>query len=80
LLALTVVGAASASGGSTVVKGYGGTYGGPVGTVVTSHPSNHATTLPFTGFDLVGVALIALLVLGLGVVLMRSARKHDVAS
>jgi hypothetical protein len=80
LIALAVVGSASAGGGSTVVSGYGGKAGGPVGAVVTSHPANTAhggATLPFTGFNLVGITLLALLLVALGVALTRFSRKHE---
>lgn len=79
LIALAVVGSAAA-GGSTVVSGYGGKAGGPVGAVVTSHPAKTASggaTLPFTGFNLVGITLLALLLVALGVALTRLARKHE---
>lgn len=79
LLALTVVGTAAA-GGSTVVSGYGGKAGGPVGTVVTLHrakPTHSGTTLPFTGFNLVWITMIALLLLALGFALTRMGRKHE---
>ena len=77
LLALTIVGSASA-GGSTVVNGYGGKAGAPVGAVVTSHPtSGHTGTLPFTGLSLVGITVVALLLIALGYGLTRMARKRE---
>lgn len=77
LLGLAFVGSAAA-GGSTVVSGYGGKAGGPVGAVVTSHPAtpHTGTTLPFTGFNLVGITLLALLLVALGVALTRLTRKQ----
>ena len=81
LIALAVVGSAAA-GGSTVVSGYGGKAGGPVGAVVTSHPAkttSGGTTLPFTGFNLVGITLLALLLVALGVALTRLARKREIS-
>lgn len=80
LIALAVVGSASA--GSTVVSGYGGKAGGPVGSVVTSHPASTThggATLPFTGLNLVGITLLALLLVALGFALTRIARKHEIS-
>ena len=79
LLALTIVGTAFAGGGSTVVSGYGGKAGGPVGAVVTSHPGkvHTGTTLPFTGLNLVGIAAVALLLVALGYGMTRMARKRE---
>lgn len=79
LLVLGVTGSALASSG-TIVSAYGGRGGTPVGHVVPpSHGSpsgtiHHTGTLPFTGFDLTVFAGLALLLIALGIVLVRSSR------
>jgi hypothetical protein len=84
LLSLGITGSALA-GGSTIVGGYAGKGGTPVGQVVhhvhkASHTSlgttRHSGTLPFTGLDLTVFVGLALLLIVLGVLLVRSGRHH----
>ena len=80
LLALGITGAALA--GPTIVSAYGGKGGTPVGNVV--HPAHalrpataqHTGTLPFTGLDLTVFVGLALLLIALGVLLVRSSRPN----
>ena len=79
LLALGITGAALA--GPTIVSAYGGKGGTPVGNVVPpahtpSGTTQHAGTLPFTGLDLTVFVGLALLLIALGVVLVRSSRPN----
>ena len=79
LLALGITGAALA--GPTIVSAYGGKGGTPVGNVVhpthTSAPTaQHTGTLPFTGLDLTVFVGLALLLIALGVLLVRSSRPN----
>lgn len=76
LLSLGVTGSALAG---TVVSAYGGRGGTPVGRVVppahaTPSGTVHTGTLPFTGLDLTVFIGLALLLIALGVVLVRSSR------
>jgi hypothetical protein len=77
LLSLAVTGAALAGG--TIVSGYGGRGGTPVGKVTPpvhtpAGTSQSTGTLPFTGLDLTVFVGLALLLIALGVVLVRSSR------
>lgn len=78
LLALGITGAALA--GPTIVSAYGGKGGTPVGNVV--HPktpagtAQHSGTLPFTGLDLTVFVGLAVLLIALGVLLVRSGRPN----
>ncbi len=80
LLALGLTGSALAGSGGTVVSAYGGKGGAPVGSVLTHHQGpvhtagKHAGTLPFTGLDLTVFAALALLLIVLGILLVRSSR------
>jgi hypothetical protein len=79
LLALGITGAAFA--GSTIVSAYGGKGGTPVGTVVPpaqtpAGTTQHAGTLPFTGLDLTVFVGLALLLIALGILLVRSGRPN----
>ncbi len=80
LFSLGVTGAALAGG--TIVSAYGGRGGTPVNNVV--HPTTHTPagtvktggTLPFTGLDLTIFVGLALLLIVLGVLLVRSNRPN----
>jgi hypothetical protein len=77
LLGLGITGSALAG---TIVSAYGGKGGTPVGKVVPpthgtpSGTITHTGTLPFTGFDLTVFAGLALLLIALGILLVRSSR------
>jgi len=83
LVALTTAASAVAGGQSTLVSAYGGN-SGAVGTVVkvkpaASHvtkakPVHTATTLPFTGLNLVWIVGVAVICLALGLGLRRLSR------
>ena len=84
MIGLLSLGVTESALAGTVVSAYGGRGGTPVGHVV---PPAHATpsgtvthtgTLPFTGLDLTVFVGLALLLIALGVVLVRSSRpKRD---
>ena len=76
-LGLTMAGSALAGG--AISAGYGGKAAPSVGNVLGT-PTNtavHTGTLPFTGLNLVVFSAIALLLLVLGVVLMRTSRRDQ---
>jgi hypothetical protein len=76
--ALGLTAAGSALAGGAIGTGYGGA-GGPLGNVLAP-PKNtavHTGTLPFTGLNLVVFAAIALLLLVLGAVLVRTSRRDQ---
>jgi hypothetical protein len=78
IVALAAAGAASA--GSTIVKAYGGAAGAPVGNILGAKAGGTVKTtgtLPFTGLSLVGVALFALLLVGVGIALARASRRNN---
>ena len=81
ILAVGITGAALA--GPTIVSAYGGKGGTPVGKRRTVHPTHtaaptaqHTGTLPFTGLDLTVFVGLALLLIALGVLLVRSSRPN----
>jgi hypothetical protein len=82
IVALSVAGSAWA--GSTIVNGYGGNGAAPVGNVLGGKAGTHVGTtvqstgtLPFTGLNLLGIALVALLLVGLGIAMTRSSRRNN---
>ncbi len=81
VLGLAITGSAAA--GSVIVKGYGGNAGAPVANVLGAHTSKapaaaHTSgTLPFTGINLLVIALVAVALIGLGWALMRSSRGNN---
>jgi hypothetical protein len=75
--ALTTAGSALAGG--AISAGYGGKAGPSVGNILGT-PTNtavHTGTLPFTGLNLVVFAAVALLLLVLGAVLLRTNRRDQ---
>jgi hypothetical protein len=77
--ALGLTTAGSALAGGAITAGYAGKGGPSVGNILGT-PTNaaaHTGTLPFTGLNLVVFAAIALLLLVLGVVLVRTNRRDQ---
>jgi hypothetical protein len=77
-LGLTVT--AFASAGSVIRSGYGGKAAPSVGNVLgtPTGTTTHTGTLPFTGLNLLVFAAIALLLLVLGAVLVRTGRRDQI--
>jgi hypothetical protein len=82
LVALAI--ASSASAGSTIKSGYGGVTGTTVDSVmykpnarILGTVTHSKGTLPFTGFNLATVAVIALLLFAIGFVVTRMSRRSD---
>ena len=67
---------AAAFAGSTIVKGYGGKAGTPVQNVLGATKVRHSGNLPFTGVNLALFAAVGLLMIGLGILLNRAARRN----
>jgi hypothetical protein len=76
-LGLAITGSALA--GSAIHAGYGGKAAPAVGNVLGTPNSTttHTGTLPFTGLNLLAFAGIALLLLVLGTVLVRTSRRDQ---
>ena len=82
-LAMTTIGLAALSlpsialADSTIIKGYGGKAGAPVSNVLGTGTTHHSGSLPFTGLNLAVFAAAGLLLVCLGIVLNRAARRSS---
>jgi hypothetical protein len=67
---------AAAFAGSTIVNGYGGKAGTSVNNVLGATKVHHSGNLPFTGVNLALFAAAGVLMIGLGILLSRAARRN----